>query len=161
MKRGRPFEPGNQFGRGRPKGSRNKRSSIVKQMLDESSESIMRKAIAQALEGDVAMLRTLLGYMLPPPKELPCDTGPLPMGTVEELSQSFDATLKRVASGRITLSQAGEIFDRIEARRRLIETQELEGRMSALERNHPKAGALPLPPGRWNKKSKKANTWQT
>src|ERR1019366_2278091 len=121
-KRGRPFEPGNQFGRGRPKGSRNKRSLIVKQLLDQHSEAIIHKSLVMALQGDIPLLRTLLSYILPRPKDLPCKIGPLPMVTMEELSQTFDATLKRVASGQITPGQAGEIFDWIEARRRVIDT---------------------------------------
>jgi hypothetical protein len=37
-----PFGPGNHFGRGHPKGGRNKRSLIAKQLLDEHSETIRR-----------------------------------------------------------------------------------------------------------------------
>jgi hypothetical protein len=35
MTRGRPFEPGNKFGRGRPKGSRNKRTAEAQALFDE------------------------------------------------------------------------------------------------------------------------------
>jgi hypothetical protein len=55
---------------------------------------------------------------------------------LRELSQTSNTTLKRVASGQITLSQSGEIFDRIEARRRVIDTQNLATRVSALEQSH-------------------------
>jgi hypothetical protein len=127
MKRGRPFEPGNQLGRGRPKGSRNKRSLIAKQLLDEHSAPIMHKALVLALQGDGPLLRTLLGYIMPRPKDLPCETGPLPMATIEELSQTFNTTLKRVASGRITLSQSREIFDWIGLCARIRKTAELTG----------------------------------
>ena len=44
MKRGRPFEPGNHFGRGRPKGSRNKRSLVANELLIEHGEAIVRKS---------------------------------------------------------------------------------------------------------------------
>lgn len=135
LNRGRPFEPGNQLGRGRPRGSRNKRSLIAKQLLDQHSEAIIHKALIMALQGDGPLLRALLSYILPRPKDLPCKIGPLPMATMEELSQTFDATLKRVASGQITPSQSGEILDWIEARRRVIETQDLAKRVSALEQS--------------------------
>lgn len=71
MKRSRPFEPGNHFGRGRPKGSRNKRSLLAKQLLDEHGEAIVRKALVIALQGDPAMWRTLLSFILARPKDLP------------------------------------------------------------------------------------------
>ena len=136
LNRGRSFKPGNQFGRGRPRGSRNKRSLIGKQLLDQHSEAILHKSLVLALQGDKALLRTLLSYILPRPKDLPCKIGSLPMTTMEDLSQTFDATLKRVASGQITPSQTGEIFDWIEARRRVIETQDLAARVRALEQPH-------------------------
>lgn len=134
--KGRPFEPGNHLGRGRPRGSRNKRSLIAKQLLDDHSEDIVQKALVMALKGDVGLLRTLLSYILPHPKDLPCETGPLPMATLEEISQTSEATLKRVASGKITLSEAGKIFDLIEGCRRVIATEELEDRVNALELSH-------------------------
>ena len=133
MNRGRPFEPGNQFGRGRPKGSRNKRSLIAKQLLDQHSGAIIYKSLGMALQGDIPLLRTLLSYILPRPKDLPCKIGPLPMATIEELTQTSNTTLKRVPSGQITPSQSGEIFDWIEARRRVIETQDLATRVRSLE----------------------------
>jgi hypothetical protein len=71
MKRGRPFEPGNQFGRGRPLGSRNKKTLAVQHLLEEHSESVLRKALVRALEGDSPMLQTLLSYILARPKDAP------------------------------------------------------------------------------------------
>jgi len=75
-KRGRPFQPGNHFGRGRPKGSRNKRSSFAKQLLDSYSQPVIQKSLAMALQGDGQLLRALLGYLLQRPKDPPCKTGP-------------------------------------------------------------------------------------
>lgn len=131
--RGRPFQPGNKFGRGRPKGSRNKRTMMGKQLLDEHGEALIRSALVAALQGDKALLRTLLSYVLPRPKDLPLKPGPLPMKTIEDLTKTFDHTLEKVSSGRITPSHASEILDWIEGRRRIIDTQELAARVSALE----------------------------
>jgi hypothetical protein len=135
MKRGRPFEPGNHFGRGRPKGSRNKRSQLAKQLLDEHGEAIVRKSLVIALQGDPTMLRTLLSFILARPKDLPFRTGHLAMGTAEEIAIAYDATLRKAESGQITPSQAQQIFNLLEERRRFIETQELAQRVSALEQS--------------------------
>lgn len=59
MKRGRPFEPGNKFGRGRPKGSPNKKKPLAQKILDENAPAIMALAINTAREDD-KMLRTLI-----------------------------------------------------------------------------------------------------
>lgn len=86
-------------------------------------------------------MRTLLGYILPRPRDLPPKTGPLPMGTPEELSRSSEAILQEVTSGRITVHAAREMFNLIEARRRVIETQEFDARLLALEqRDGPSQG---------------------
>src|SRR5439155_25334874 len=55
--RGRPFEPGNKYGRGRPKGSRNKEKYPGEKILDEYGPHIMFKCISQALNGDHPSMR--------------------------------------------------------------------------------------------------------
>jgi hypothetical protein len=65
--RGRPFEPGNKFGRGRPRGSRNKTSAAVQELLNSHAEAIVRKAILLALKdgGQPTMIRALLDRIVP------------------------------------------------------------------------------------------------
>jgi hypothetical protein len=58
-KRGRPFEAGNKFGRGRPLGSRNKKTRLIEELLDENSESLLHKALDLAQQGNVPVLRLL------------------------------------------------------------------------------------------------------
>jgi hypothetical protein len=67
--RGRPFPPGNRFGRGRPKGSRNKRSAQALQILDQYSESLIKKCIAKGLEGDTRALALCMERLLPALRE--------------------------------------------------------------------------------------------
>ena len=85
MIRGRPFQPGNQFGRGRPRGSGNKKAQLPQELLDLHADEIVHKSIEIAQNGDSQILRFLLGHLLPPPRELPVKVGPLPMGTAAEL----------------------------------------------------------------------------
>src|SRR5205809_324860 len=106
VKHGKPFEPGNKFGRGRPPGSRNKRALKIQELLDENARPLLEKALAMALEGDSQILRSLMGYILPQPKDPPVRTGALRMGTIEELAQSQERLVKKVASGELTPSQA-------------------------------------------------------
>ena len=67
--RGRPFPPGNRFGRGRPKGSRNKRSAQAQEILDQYSESLIKKCIAQGLAGDTRALGLCMERILPALRE--------------------------------------------------------------------------------------------
>jgi len=130
---GRPFEPGNKLGRGRPRGSRNKNSLLTRELLDRHGEALVRKAVLQALKGDVPTLRALLAHILPRRTEPPVKTGPLPMGTAEEISQSSQALLEKVASGKITPSQARDIHAMLEAQRKIIETESFDNRLRAIE----------------------------
>jgi len=132
-KRGRPFEPGNKYGRGRPRGSRNKKSLRAQALLDSQAGSLISKAMKMALQGDGPMLRTLHGYVLSRHRDQPLHMGPLPMGTTEQLSQTSDAILKGVAAGKVSSQQARDLFNLIETRRRLIETVELEARLQTVE----------------------------
>ena len=135
MTRGRPFEPGNQFSRGRPPGSRNKRSGRAQQLLDEHGEAIIYKALVLALKGDTPLLRTLLGYLLRRPEDRPVETGPLPVGSAADLSKSLDNVLKKVAAGELSPGNANAVAALIECRRRALETQEFETRLRALEQS--------------------------
>src|SRR5260370_31303727 len=133
MKRGRPFEPGDQLSRGRPRGSRNKRSWRSQQLLEAYGEAIVNKALVLALQGDAPLLRTFLAYLLRRPADRPVETGPLPMGNGEELSKTSENVLKRVSWGRLGLGDAQAVTALIEGHRRVLETEEIERRVKSLE----------------------------
>ena len=136
-KRGRPFEPGNQIGCGRPRGSRNKRTLIGKELLDEHAEAVVRKALVLALKGDTTLLRLFLTYILPRPQDSPVATGPLPMATIEDREKTFTTVIDKVAAGNLSLDQSHDIVDLMAARCRLIQTEELEARVRKLEQLAP------------------------
>src|SRR5258708_7326671 len=133
MSHGKPFAPGNKFGRGRPRGSRNKKSRIAQELLESHAEPLLRKALVLALQGDTHMLGKLLPYLLPRPQEPPVETGPLPSATTAEIAQSYDSILQKVSTGELTVSQAQELVALFEERRHLIETQGFDARLRALE----------------------------
>lgn len=134
QKRGRPFEPGNQFGRGRPRGSRNQKNLLIQELLDTHAAPLLRKAVREALKGDVPLMRTLLGHILPRRGDLPTNVGPLRMSTLEDLSQSSEAILEGVMTEKITLKEARDMFNLIETRRRVIEMREFDERLRAAEK---------------------------
>ena len=133
MIRGRPFEPGNKFGRGRPRGSRNRRNLKALHLMEEHSESLMRKALVLALQGDISMLRMFVDRLVPRVKDLPVKVDSLPTNTISELVQAQGSVLQQVTSGRLTPSQGQQVNELLESRRRFVETAELERRVQALE----------------------------
>src|ERR1017187_1927801 len=77
MNRGRPFEPGNKFGRGRPPGSRNRKAQALQKVLDEYTPALLRKSLAMALQGDVPLLKMFMDRRLPKSSGAPVRIGRL------------------------------------------------------------------------------------
>ena len=133
MKRGRPFEPGNKFGRGRPKGSRNKTTLALQQILDEHLPTLMKKGIMLAWQGDGPLLRMFLNGRLPRPHDPPVKIGRLPMSTTDDLLQAHQTVMNKLASGVISPAQAKEVASLLETQRQLLETHNLAARIARLE----------------------------
>jgi hypothetical protein len=106
---GRPFEAGNKFGRGRPTGSRNKRS-IYQEALESHGIEIIETCKLQALKKDATALRL-------------CD-----------LTTAISALDRAVARGRISASEGESVGRLIESHRRTLETETFEARVRALEK---------------------------
>ena len=133
MKRGRPFEPGNKFGRGRPKGSRNRKTLILQEMLDEHAPALLRRSLVLALQGDGPLLRMLISAKLPRVADSPVKIGHLPVSTADELLQSHQAVLTKLGSREITPTQALQISELLNTHRQFLETHDLANRILALE----------------------------
>jgi hypothetical protein len=130
--RGRPFEPGNKMGRGRPEGSRNKMTQEAREIFQMHAASVMRKGISVALQGDTRLLTTLINRALGPPL-FPKKLGTLSMRTTDDLMHVSDLVAKKLGAGEITLTEAQEFGSLIEQRRKLIETHEFGKRLQRLE----------------------------
>ena len=129
--RGRPFEPGNKFGRGRPPGSRNKTTLLAQEMLQSHAPEIVNKCLELALKGDVAALRLCLERVAPVGSKRPVNLGSLPMSTVGELSQASDSVLRKVISGQLTILEARGMAQLIADRRKVLLMEEEEKRAEA------------------------------
>lgn len=132
MKRGRPFEPGNKFGRGRPKGSPNKKKILAQKIFDENAPALMALAINTARE-DRLMLRTLVGQVGRRMGDRPVKIGRIPMNTMQDLEHASVAILNKVTAGKLSIGEGTDLFGMIEIRRRVLMDVEFEARLRALE----------------------------
>jgi hypothetical protein len=82
--RGRPFQPGNTLGRGRPRGSPNKKSLVLQEMLLDQGEKIIQSAIDRAKKGDRTALALCVERLIPRLK----DVAELPVEQPREDPQS-------------------------------------------------------------------------
>ena len=124
--RGRPFEPGNTFGRGRPQGSRNKTTLLAQEMLQSHAPEIVNKCLEMALQGDTVAIRLCLERVAPVRSKRPVNLGALPMSTVAELSQASDTVLRKVSSGELTILEARGMAQLIADRRKVLLIEEAE-----------------------------------
>ncbi|MGV2495046.1 DUF5681 domain-containing protein [Pelagerythrobacter aerophilus] len=126
------FAPGNTLG-GRPPGSRNKTTLAIEALLEGEHEALTRAAIGKALEGDTTALRLCLDRLAPPRKDSPVSFGLPQIKTAEDAVTASSALLAAVAAGEVTPDEAGRVMSLLTAHKALVETCDLEARISALE----------------------------
>jgi hypothetical protein len=106
--RGKPFEIGNKAGKGRPAGSRNKKSKYL-EILEEYAEPIIKKGALMALNGDRALLRACYDKLIPsaqppiPRFRLPRKEGDL------DVKKVLENVLKQTSTGRLSPQQAVDL----------------------------------------------------
>lgn len=139
--RGRPFEKGKSGNpAGKPPGTRHKVSLAAEALLDGESEALTRKAIDLALAGDTTALRLCLERILPPRKSRKVALELPPIEKAEDLMAAFGAVVSAMADGELTLDEAALVVGLLEAKRKTLETVELERRLTELEGRSEKNG---------------------
>lgn len=124
---------------GKPKGAKDKRTAL-RELLVPHAEKLIKKVVSLALNGDTTALRICIDRLTPPirAKDTPVSIGKLE-GT---LAGQGRVVLDALSSGRITPDEAGGLMQVISAQARIVEVDEIEKRVAALERGHKKgAGA--------------------
>lgn len=132
--RGRPFAPGNKLGRGRPRGSRNKATLALQDMLGQHAEALVKKCVVMAMQGDTTAMRLCIERLLAPRKQSPVKFKLPPITTIAELAQAQITMLETLSRGQLTPAEAETIGNLFENRRRMVETEDLAARLQALER---------------------------
>ena len=132
--RGRPFQKG-QSGNpgGRPRGSRHKVSVAVEELLDGEAEKLTRKAIDLALDGEIMALRLCLERICPPMKQRSINVEMPAVRSASEAVGAMTAVLESVSNGEITPGEAQALAGVIERFRSVLETEDFEQRIAALE----------------------------
>jgi hypothetical protein len=124
---------GNQSGK--PKGTRNKATLLVLDLLEGESEALGRKAIELALAGDVTALRLCLERISPVSKERPLEAFSLPPITDQRnVLDALETIARKLSAGDLLPSESVAICRVLEQYRKHFETTELAERLAALER---------------------------
>jgi hypothetical protein len=131
---GRPFQKGQSGNpKGRPRGSRNRKTLLVQQLLDDEAGALVRKLLEMALAGDPAAMKLCIDRVVAPRREraveiaLPC------LKTAADLAPVMGAVTGAAAAGRITPSEAQALAHTLATAMRAIEVSEFEARLKQVE----------------------------
>jgi hypothetical protein len=126
--RGRPFAKGNG---GRPPGSKNQNTLILKDLLDGEKEELVRKGLELAKAGDVAMLKFFLSRMLP--REPPIRIDLPQMEFADDAVEMLGLIVRAVSQGSITPGEGADLANLVNSYSRAIDIADLVKRIDALE----------------------------
>lgn len=127
----KPGQSGNPAGR--PKGSRNRVTLIALAAMEEGGEEIARLVVDAARGGDLSAARFVLERLCPPLRERPVSLELPDTSTAQGVAQAQAAVLQAVTTGELTPGEGATLAGLVEARRKALETEELERRIAALE----------------------------
>lgn len=133
-KRGRPFQAGMSGNpAGRPKGSRNRATLLMQQMIDGEVEEITRKLIDLAKDGDPVALKLWAERMLPPARDRCIEINVPRLQGLEDLPAFGIAVVNAIAAGELTAAEGRALLEAVDAYRRGLVETEIEKRIAALE----------------------------
>lgn len=124
-------ESGNPIGK--PAGARNKATVMVQTIMERGAKEITEAVVGLAKEGDLSAARLVLERLVPPAKERPIFLELPSTDTADGIAQAQQAILQAVAAGDLLPGEAATLAGIVEARRKAVETNELEQRITALE----------------------------
>ena len=116
---------------GRPRGIKDKRTSI-RELLKPHAKDLIDKAVSLALDGDTTALRLCLDRLIPPLKQRDEPVSLKLTGTT--LTENGLSVINALSKGEITPSEANSFLQAIVAQTRITEMDEIEARLTKLEK---------------------------
>jgi hypothetical protein len=130
--RGRPFEPGNKMGRGRPKGSRNK-TNPGQVLLDEYAVPITGKCLSLAMQGDRSAMRLCMERISPARHGARIQMNLPTIKTAADLDKAAEKVTQAIRRGKITPTEGVIVMDILEKRSNIIEKVQSVSRIERIE----------------------------
>ena len=118
---------------GRPPGARNHATVLAEQLFDGASGALANKALAMALEGDMAAMRLVLGRVIAPRRHRPSAFALPPLTGAADCVPAMAAIAAAVGDGAISAEEAGQFAQIVDGFLRALEAGEIEARLHRLE----------------------------
>ena len=118
---------------GRPKGARHKSTMAALALLEGEAQALTRKAIEEAMGGNMVALKLCLERLVPAAKERPVDISFPKVDDASDLAKLTATLLSSVGNGDIDAGQAASLAKVIEIHRNTLELAEIETRLQNIE----------------------------
>ena len=114
---------------GKPKGAKDKRTEL-RSLFEPHRKALIKKAVEKALSGDTTALRICIDRLVAPVRGNPVNIDNF-SGT---LSERGERVMEAIAHGSISAEEAASLMSVIQMQTRIVESDELEKRLLALEK---------------------------
>lgn len=131
--RGKPFKPG-QSGNpaGKPPGAKNRATMLAQALFDGEAETLTRKIIGLAKNGDMQALKICVDRLCPPMKAQAAPVR-VQIPETDNISDIANAFIKAAADGRLPPDVAAQLVSAVGTLAHILEVDELKERLAALE----------------------------
>lgn len=127
----KPGQSGNP--KGKPKGATNHATRLVTALMEEGAKEIAQTVVDQAKDGNLMAARLVLDRLAPPMRERSIEIDLPDASTATGIAEAQQTVLEAVGRGELTPGEGQVLAGILEARRKALETEELERRIAALE----------------------------
>ena len=122
---------------GRPKGSRNKRTLLVEQLLEGEIEGMAAVLVKLARSGDVRAIVEILNRVAPPRRGAPITIAGFPrIESVSDVPNAMAKLAESVAAGEVSPDEAASVASVLREYVASVETVTLAERVSNLENRY-------------------------
>jgi hypothetical protein len=118
---------------GRTVGSRHKATLAAQVLMEGETDRLTRKCIDAALGGDSVALRLCLERIYPVRKGAPVRFNLPSIETAADVAGALGAVAQEMAAGELTPDEATSVAGVLEAKRRAIETADIDERLRKVE----------------------------
>jgi Family of unknown function (DUF5681) len=119
---------------GRPRGSRNKASIHMQEMLEEKAEALVNKIVELAMGGNIAALRLCLDRLVPTRKNEPLACEMPPLARAADAVAAIAGIASAAVAGDVTPDEAAKLAKVVSLYVNTLEAHQFEHRLAQLER---------------------------
>lgn len=128
------FKPGKSGNpAGKPKGARNHATRLVLGLMEDGAQEVVQVILDAAKQGDLAAAKLVIERIAPPMRERPLQIDLPAVDTAAGINAAQSMIVKAVGTGELLPGEGTALATMLDNKRKAIETEEMERRISELE----------------------------